>query len=211
MSLPCHCEEGAARRSNLLVNQGVASGKNTPRNDIRVSGIYNCPVPAINRHAPDFELPDLDGVCHRLSDYQGRIVVVDFWSCECPHSERTDRSMMATFIQWVGEVVMLTIAANRSEPLELVRGTAEKRRLPLVLLDARHEAADLYAAQSTPHAFVIDREGILRYQGAVDNVAFRQRQATRFYVEEAVEALLEGRMPPVQETPAFGCAIVREI
>jgi hypothetical protein len=85
------------------------------------------------------------------------------------------------------------------------------RRLPLLLLDAQHEAADLYAAQSTPHAFVIDREGVLRYQGAVDNVAFRQRAATRFFVEEAVEALLEGRLPPVQETRAFGCAIVREI
>lgn len=171
---------------------------------------YNWPVPETNRPAPDFELPDLNrGMC-RLSDYRGRIAVVNFWSCECPHSERTDRSMMATFIQWNDEVVMLTIASNRSESVEMIREAARERRLPLVLLDPGHAVADLYEAQATPHAFVIDRQGILRYQGAVDDVAFRQRTATRFYVEEAVESLLEGRLPAIQESLPFGCAIVRD-
>lgn len=165
----------------------------------------------LNRLALDFELPDLDGHIQRLSDYRGRIVVVNFWSCECPHSERTDRSLMATFIQWGEEVVMLTIAANRSESAEAVAEAAKTRRLPRVLMDAGRVVADLYEAQTTPYAFVIDREGILRYRGAVDNVAFRQRMPTRFYVEEAVEALLENRLPAVQESPAFGCVIVREI
>lgn len=165
----------------------------------------------INRLALDFELPDINGHIQRLSDYRGRIVVVNFWSCECPHSERTDRSLMATFIQWGEEVVMLTIAANRSESAEAVAEAAKTRRLPRVLMDASCIVADLYEAQTTPHAFVIDREGILRYRGAVDNVAFRQRMPTRFYVEEAVEALLENRLPAVQESPAFGCVIVREI
>lgn len=167
-------------------------------------------MPETNRPAPDFELPDLNGGRHRLSDYRGRIAVVNFWSCECPHSERTDRSMMATFIQWNDEVVMLTIASNRSESVEMIREAARERRLPLVLLDPEHAVADLYEAQATPHAFVIDRQGILRYHGAVDDVAFRQRTATRFYVEEAVETLLEGRLPAIQESPAFGCAIVRD-
>lgn len=165
----------------------------------------------LNRLALDFELPDINGHIQRLSDYRGRIVVVNFWSCECPHSERTDRSLMATFIQWGEEVVMLTIAANRSESAEAVAEAAKTRRLPRVLMDASCVVADLYEAQTTPHAFVIDREGILRYRGAVDNVAFRQRMPTRFYVEEAVEALLENRLPAVQESPAFGCVIVREI
>jgi hypothetical protein len=44
----------------------------------------------------------------------------------------------------------------------------------------------------------------------VDDVTFRQRRPTRFYVDEAVEALLAERLPPVAETPAFGCAVVRE-
>lgn len=165
----------------------------------------------LNRLAPDFELSDLDGYVHRLSDYRGRIVIINFWSAECPHSERTDRSTMACLVQWGTDVALLSIAANRSESIQIVEEAAKTRRLPMVLIDAEQVVANLYEAQTTPHAFVIDREGILCYRGAVDNVAFRQRVATRFYLEEVVEMLLEGRPVELAETPAYGCTIVREI
>ena len=165
----------------------------------------------LNQPAPDFELPDLDGRMHHLSDHRGKIVIVNFWSCECPHSERTDRSTMACLVQWGDDVAMLSIAANRSESISSVVEAVNARRLPKVLIDAEHIVADLYGAVSTPHVFVVDRDGILRYRGAVDDVTFRQRKATRFFLEEAVEALLEGRLPTLTETPAYGCAIVREI
>lgn len=165
----------------------------------------------LNEPAPEFKLPDLDGNDHRLSDYRDKIVIVNFWSAECPHSERTDRLTLATLIQWGGEVVMLSIAANRNESAELLRQVSRLRHLPIVLIDAQHAVADLYAAQTTPHVFVIDRQGILRYRGAVDDVTFRHRQPTRFYLEEAVEALLDGRRPALMDVPAYGCTIVREI
>ena len=71
----------------------------------------------LNQPAPDFELPDLQGKLHKLSDYRGQIVIVNFWSAECPHSERTDRSTMACLVKWGEEVVMLSIAANRNESI----------------------------------------------------------------------------------------------
>lgn len=165
----------------------------------------------LNQPASDFELPDLQGTPHKLSDYRGRIVIVNFWSAECPHSERTDRSTMACLVQWGGNVELLSIAANRSESAQMIDETARARRIPTVLIDAEHAVADLYEAVTTPHAFVVDRAGLLRYRGAVDDVTFRQRKATRFFLEEAVEALLENRLPELQETPAYGCTIVREI
>jgi peroxiredoxin len=165
----------------------------------------------VNQPAPDFELPDLDGNLHKLSDYLGKIVIVNFWSCECPHSERTDRSTMACLVQWGSDVAMLSIAANRSESVSSVAEAANARRLPRVLIDAEHIVADLYAAVSTPHVFIVDRDGVLRYRGAVDDVTFRKRQATRFFLEEVVEALLEEHLPSLTETPVYGCAIVREI
>jgi len=165
----------------------------------------------VNQPAPDFELPDLQGNLHRLSDHRGKIVIVNFWSCECPHSERTDRSTMACLVQWGGEVEMLSIAANRSESISSVAEAVNARRLLRVVLDAEHVVADLYEAVTTPHVFVIDKDGVLRYRGAVDDVTFRKRQATRFFLEEVVEALLEGQLPTLTETPAYGCAIVREI
>jgi peroxiredoxin len=165
----------------------------------------------LNQPAPDFELPDLQGTLHKLSGSLGRIVIVNFWSADCPHSERTDRSTMACLVQWGEDVEMLSIAANRNEPASMLEEAARARRLTTVLVDADHAVADRYGAVTTPHAFLVDRKGLLRYRGAVDDVTFRQRNATRFFLEEAVEALLEDRLPDLQETQAYGCTIVREI
>jgi peroxiredoxin len=165
----------------------------------------------INQSVPDFELPDLHGKIHRLSDYRGRIVIINFWSCECPHSERTDKAIMSMLVQWQDDVSMLTIASNRSENAEAIKNVAETRRLPSVLLDADCRIADLFEAQTTPHVFAVDREGILRYRGSVDDVTFRQRIPTRFFLDMAIEFLLNGQLPPLSESPAYGCTIVREI
>ena len=165
----------------------------------------------LNQPAPDFTLPDLQGNLHKLSDYRGKIVVVNFWSCECPQSVRTDHEIVNLLARANGEVELLCIASNRSESAHSVEEAIKTRRIPTVLMDAEQVVADLYEAGATPHVFVMDREGILRYRGAVDDVRFRQPKATRFFLEEAVEALLAGRLPELAETLAYGCAIVREV
>jgi len=164
----------------------------------------------LNAPATDFELCDTEGLLRRLSDHRGGIVIVNFWSCECPHSERTDRALVEMASRWNGDVALIVVASNRSEPPAAIRAVAQSRGLPPVLLDPEHVVADLYEVQTTPHAFLIDRAGILRYRGAVDDVTFKQRQPSRFYLQEAVEALLRGQSPAVPETLAYGCAIVRE-
>ena len=165
----------------------------------------------LNEPAPDFELPDLQGVLHKLSDHCGKIVIVNFWSAECPHSERTDQYLIKLLANWNQDVVMLSIAANRNESPQMVADVARARQLPRVLIDADHAVVDLFEAMTTPHVFLLDRQGILRYRGAVDDITFRHRQATRFFLQEAMEALLRGDLPMMNETPAYGCAIVREI
>jgi len=115
------------------------------------------------------------------------------------------------FVQWRDDVAMLSIASNRSENVEALKNAADTRRLPTVLIDAQCFVADLFEAQTTPHVFVIDREGILRYKGAVDDATFRKRTPSRFFLDEAVESLLEGQLPSVTESPAYGCTIVREV
>ncbi len=164
----------------------------------------------LNQPAPDFELPDLDGRARRLSEYGGRIVILNFWSCECPHSERTDRNLLALCVQWPNDLVLLPVAPNRIESPQALADAALSHHLPVVLTDREHAVADLYGAVTTPHTFVIDRSGILRYRGAVDDAGLGRRRPTRFYLDEAVEALLDGRLPPVPETRPFGCSIVRE-
>jgi thiol-disulfide isomerase/thioredoxin len=161
--------------------------------------------------APDFELPDLQGRLHRPCDHRGKIVIINFWSAECPHSARTDGLILEMLGKWNGEVELLSIAANRNESVQVVGEAAKARRIPNILIDAQHAVADQYEAMTTPHVFVLDREGILRYRGAVDDLTFRRRAATQFFLRDVVEALLNGKVPEWNETPAYGCTIVREI
>ena len=165
----------------------------------------------INEPAPEFELPDLQGSIHKLSDYRGKIVIVNFWSCECPHSERADGLLLERLQQWGDKVVLLSIASNQNESAQSVEEAARSRSIPTVLMDAGAKVADLFEAVTTPHVYVVDGDGILRYRGAVDDVTFRQRTATRFFLDEVVGSLLNGQLPTLTETPSYGCTIVREI
>ena len=110
----------------------------------------------INQPAPDFELPDLHAKLWQLSDFRRRIVIVNFWSADCTHSERTDQVTLDHLARWGELVQLLSIASNRNESTQRVEEVARKRRLPKVLLDQDHAVADLYEAMTTPHVFVVD-------------------------------------------------------
>jgi len=165
----------------------------------------------MNLLAPDFSLPDTTGHIHHLADYLGQLVVVNFWSAECPWSERADAHLLAIAASPGEQIVVLPIASNLNETAGVIDQARQRRGMDFVLQDLNCRVADVYAAQTTPHAFVIDRSGVLRYQGAVDDVTFRKRNPERFYVQEALSALMQGKLPAVPETPAYGCTIVRNI
>jgi peroxiredoxin len=167
------------------------------------------PVTAIGALAPSFTLEDLNGVPHRLEEWHGRLAVLNFWSAECPWAERADRELLSYLVNWGQAVNLVPIAANINEPLEQLKSVAAQRSLPLVLHDPDHHVADLYGAQTTPHLFVVDQTGFLRYMGALDDVTFRQRNPTRAYLRQAVESLLAGAIPDPSVTTAYGCSIVR--
>lgn len=163
----------------------------------------------IGQQAPGFSLPDLEGDSHALADYRGQVVVINFWSAECPWAKRADQGLLPLLEDWGEKAALLTIAANANEPADLLARVAEERGLPFVLRDEDQRVADQYGAKTTPHLFVIDPEGSLRYQGAWDDVTFRRREPTRNYLQRAVQDVLNGREPDVPETPPYGCTLVR--
>jgi peroxiredoxin len=167
------------------------------------------PLIPTGQPAPLFQLADLNGVLHRLEEYRGKVIVINFWSAECPHADRADQELLAYLKRWGESVRLLVVASNVNETSDLVRSVAAERGLPVPLLDSEAAVADLYRAVTTPHLFVVDPQGILRYQGAIDDVTFRQRKPTCFYLKEAVEAVLAGRIPDPAETSPYGCTIVR--
>ncbi len=161
-----------------------------------------------NQPAPDFTLMDMHGQPHTLSALAGKVVILNFWSAECPHSARVDHELTKCLGAWGDSVVMLAIASNANETPEQIEQAALERRLA-PLLDPDHRTADRYSAITTPHLFVIDPDGILRYQGALDDVTFRKREPSQHYLRDAVDAILAGRQPNPDQTPAYGCSIVR--
>jgi len=162
-----------------------------------------------NLPAPTFTLPDLIGQPHSLGDYLGLIVILNFWSAECPWSSRSDQTIADYLRVWGNTVQYLPIAANVNESLELIESEASARGLPLLLQDVGHKVADLYGAITTPHLFVIDAQGILRYQGAFTDVTFQRRTPTKNYLQMAVDSIRQGKLPDPAQTSAYGCAVVR--
>ncbi len=159
--------------------------------------------------APDFLLRDLTGHPHALSFYHGRITILNFWSAECAWSARVDAALREYMTQWGHAVHWVSIAPNVNETPEELTRVSRERGLPLVLRDPQGEAASLFGAEVTPHLFVLDPDGFIRYQGAFDDVTFRQKTPTRNYLREAVDALLAGRTPDPAQTEAYGCTIVQ--
>jgi peroxiredoxin len=166
-------------------------------------------VIALGQAAPKITLPDLEGRQHSLQNYRGRVVILNFWSVDCGWCERVDPLLLPHLAAWGAQVALLTVAANANEPPEQLKTAATARGLPVVLLDARQTLANAFGAQTTPHFFVLDQEGVLRYRGAFDDVTFRQRTPTQAYLIPAVEALLQGRALDPADTPAYGCTLVR--
>lgn len=167
------------------------------------------PIP-IGQTAPLFTLPDLKGMKHSLIDYRNHIVIINFWSAECPWSRKFDSELLDYTHIWKDQVSLLTIASNANEPREMLVRVAAERNLPIVLHDSYQKIANLYGAQTTPHLFVVDQAGNLRYQGAINDITFRQREATANYLHDAVIALLAGKSPQPSYAPPYGCTIVRK-
>jgi peroxiredoxin len=161
--------------------------------------------------APDFTLPDLEGQTIQLGALRGKIVVITFWSVNCPWAQKYDAYFEQRSAEWGrAGIVLLAINSNADEPPEHIRDAVDERGLTFrVLLDEGNPVADAYGALTTPHVYIVDQDGVIVYQGAVDDTTFRQREPTVNYVDEAVAALLAGDALQHTETPAVGCTIVR--
>lgn len=167
-------------------------------------------VAEVGKDAPEFHLEDLDGEEYRLEDARDQIVVLNFWSAECPWAEKGDQALAAMDVDWGREALLWRIASNVNESPEKLREEARERGVEPVLIDEGHEVADLYGAVTTPHVYVIDRQGVLRYKGAPNDAAFDDPQPERNYLGQALDAARRGQSPEPPETKGRGCTIVRQ-
>jgi peroxiredoxin len=168
--------------------------------------------PWLNRLVPDFTLSMVDGGRLSLSDWRGFVVVVHFWSAECAWSRRADVLLVYRQLTWQSKGVrIVALAPNGNETENEIRFEMQNRHIDYpVVIDFDHRMADLYKAETTPHFFVLDRQGLARYVGALDDSTAEARDAHKYYVDNAVTALLNNRLPEPAFTPAYGCDIARK-
>jgi thiol-disulfide isomerase/thioredoxin len=165
---------------------------------------------AIGQIAPDFELADLDGRAHALSAYRGRVTIVAFLATKCPISNDYNERLRALAADYNSrQVAFLAINASADETPGEIRAHAARHGFTFPLLkDGTGSIADAYGATRTPEVYLIDKEGVLRYRGRIDN-ARKAAQIRRRDVREALDELLAGKAISVPETKSFGCPIKR--
>ncbi len=162
----------------------------------------------------DVTLTDIYGKTHTLGDLRGKIVFIHFWSIVCP-SERLAEPKCIDLQKTYGDkgVVQIAINANQGElkgeggePYANLRDHVKKAGVNfLVTVDPGNKITDLLGGQSTPHCFVIDRDGVLRYSGALDDDPRGAKGAGAVsYVRDAIEAILAGKPVATPTTKPYG-------
>ncbi len=159
----------------------------------------------------DVRLADVEGRTHELSGYSGSVVVLAFWSFKCPVALAYNDRLRALKDDYASRgAVFLAVASSVNETPAEIRRNAANLRLPyLVLLDTDGVLAAKLGAGYAPSVYILDRAGVVRYQGAIDNNRRPGERGRVAHAEEALRAILEGRKVDVQETSPFGCAIRR--
>jgi peroxiredoxin len=159
--------------------------------------------------APDFTLADSSGDQVSLSDFEGKVVVLEWLNPDCPYVQRhykagTMKSLASTY---GGQgVVWLTI--NSTNYMDAAANAEFKKAngLPYtILVDQSGEVGHLYGAKTTPHMYIIDTDGTLAYIGAIDDDPRGSSDSPANYVAAALDEILAGEAVATPETTPYGC------
>ncbi|MBI1394945.1 MAG: redoxin domain-containing protein [Betaproteobacteria bacterium] len=170
--------------------------------------------------APDFSLADVEGRTHRLADYRGRFVVLEWFNRGCPFVQKHYESGNMQALQGryaARNVVWLTVNSTSRKhadyrDAEHSRAIARewKMRSAALMLDEDGRVGRAFGAKATPHMFVIDPEGTVIYAGAIDDMpTWRQEDIARArnFVAAALDEALAGKAVSEPSTTAYGCSV----
>jgi len=165
--------------------------------------------------APSFRLPSVDGKDYSLRDFKDKKVVIVMFSCNhCP----TVKAYEGRFIELQDdykEKGVTLIAVNANDDKKYPEDSFENMKIRakekgfnfLYLRDESQKVAKAYGAERTPEVFVFDKKRILRYHGRIDDNVHEPDQIRQRYLRDAIDAMLEGRDVPLEETEPVGCTI----
>ena len=202
----------------LVVAVGVALGGTAAQADLAPLPPVAQPEAAqIGKAAPDFSLTDINGKSVKLSDYKGKIVVLEWFNPGCPFVKAAyGGNHKEAARQWGAKgVVWLNInsggAGKEGAGLDANKAAAATWKITHpVLLDESGTVGRLYQAKTTPHMYIVDSKGVLVYRGALDNAPLGEVPAGATltnYVDNALTELLAGKSVTTAETKSYGCGV----
>ena len=173
----------------------------------------------IGKPAPNFTATDINGKTVHLSDYAGKIVVIESYNSDCPfcHNQYATGAMqdLQKDLAAKGVVWLLVNSVNpknssyRTDAQAKEELASENMTVTAWLDDSSGAVGHLYDMQTTPHMFVVDKNGTLVYDGAIDNQPdpVHNPKTARNYVKEAVDDLEAGKPVAVSQTKPYGCSV----
>jgi hypothetical protein len=177
-------------------------------------------APQIGQPAPEFTATDSKGNSLSLSQYHGKTVVLEWTNAECPYTHKHYASGNMQSVQALAQkngVVWLSVVSSAPGKQGYVNGpaadalTQSRGASPsAVLLDPSGTLGRLYAAKTTPHMFVIDKNGTLQYMGGIDSIATADASdipRAEPYLREAMLAVVQGTPVAHAVTKPYGCSI----
>jgi peroxiredoxin len=167
--------------------------------------------------APAFSANGADGQRHNLHDYAGKLVVLEWTNPVCPFTAVKYKNGAMQALQSYAashDIVWLSIDTASPEKAGYLDAAAARARIARThakvtafLFDRDGNIARSYGAKTTPSFFVVDRDGKLAYQGAMDDQVFADDAAGREYMKTALADLIAGHRVQTPETRPQGCAV----
>jgi peroxiredoxin len=173
----------------------------------------------IGKPAPDFTGTDINGKSVKLSDYKGKIVVIESYNSDCPFCrnhyrtgamQELQKSLAAKGVVWLVVDSVSKKNFGYLAPAAAQKLWAEQKFAATAWIDDNAGTiGHLYGMKTTPHMFVIAADGTLAYAGALDNHPSPEGDphAAKNYVRAAVEELLAGKAVMVSQTKPYGCGV----
>jgi peroxiredoxin len=182
--------------------------------------VFALDAPPVGSAAPDFSLTDAKGKTHSLSQYKGKYVVLEWFNPECPFVKKHYGSgnMQKLQEEYTGKgITWLTIDSNApgsegnltADAASKVM-TGWKTRQTALLLDPEGKAGRAYGAKNTPNMVVINPEGKIVYEGAIDSKATPNPAdipSSTNYVKVALDESLAGKPITTSTTKPYGCSV----
>ncbi len=173
----------------------------------------------VGKAAPEFTAKDINGKTHQLSDYRGKIVVLEAFNLDCPfcanHYKTGAMQELQTYATSKGVVWLVVNSVNpksgsHRDPASAQKEfAAQKIKATAWIDDSSGTVGKAYGLKTTPHMIVIDKNGTVVYDGAIDDRPASEgdpRQA-RSYVREAIDKLAAGETIAVARTKPYGCSV----